>query len=80
MIRIVLLKKLQKTTKEKLKGNMKDVYDMIYDNSFITIKEITEKIPNITLDGVQYNVSNLKKLEFIKHEGSTNNGNWVILK
>ena len=80
MIRIVLLKKLQKTTKEKLKGNMKDVYDMICDNSFITIKEITEKIPNITLDRVQYNVNNLKKLEFIKYEGSTNNGNWGILK
>ena len=59
---------------------MKDVYDMICDNSFITIKEITEKIPNITLDRVQYNVNNLKKLEFIKYEGSTNNGNWGILK
>ena len=70
----------KETTKEKLKGNMKDVYDAICSNNSITIKEIAEKIPNITMDGVQYNVNRLKNLGFIKHAGATKGGYWLILK
>ena len=59
---------------------MKEIYDIVSKNNSLTIKEIAEKIPNITTDGIQYNVNRLKDLGFIKYEGSTKNGKWVILK
>ena len=57
-------KENEKTTKEVLKGSMKKVYDLIYCNNNITIKEIAEKIPDITSNGVQYNVNRLNNMGY----------------
>ena len=43
---------------------MKKVYDLIYCNNNITIKEIAEKIPDITSNGVQYNVNRLNNMGY----------------
>ena len=48
------------------------------ENPRITAKQISNKIENITFDGIRYHISNLKKSGKIRREGSTKSGKWIV--
>ena len=45
-----------------------------------TRKEISESLPNITEDGVKYNLSRLQELGLLKRIGGRKQGYWEIIE
>lgn len=52
---------------------------LIKENPFLTREELSKKM-NITVRGVEYNLSKLKKMGILLREGSTKSGKWKILE
>lgn len=70
---LVLLETTQETTQEQ-------ILKLIYTNPSITRNEISEKLGNITADGVKYHLDKMKESGVIQRIGSTKNGKWIIQK
>ncbi|MDR0938342.1 MAG: putative DNA binding domain-containing protein [Mediterranea sp.] len=62
----------QSTTQNK-------ILEYIRNNPFITRVELAEAL-NITIDGVKYQLQNMRKDGLIAHEGKSRGGKWIILK
>ncbi|MDR0988514.1 MAG: putative DNA binding domain-containing protein [Prevotellaceae bacterium] len=62
----------QSTTQNK-------ILEYIRNNPFITRVELAEAL-NITIDGVKYQLQNMRKDGLITHEGKSRGGKWIILK
>ena len=54
------------------------ILTLMIENPRITAKQISNKIENITFDGIRYHISNLKKSGKIRREGSTKSGKWIV--
>lgn len=69
------------TTKTTTKTTMKqeEIIKIIGENPQISAKEMAEKL-NLTVDGVRYHLTKMKKAGLIRYEGSTKLGKWIIVK
>ena len=56
----------------------KRLYDIIKENPYISTKDISETIGNITADGVRYHINKLKKLGVLERVGADKGGYWKI--
>ena len=56
----------------------KKIYDIIKENPYISTKDISETIGNITADGVRYHINKLKKLGVLERVGADKGGYWKI--
>ena len=54
------------------------LYDIIKENPYISTKDISETIGNITADGVRYHINKLKKLGVLERVGADKGGYWKI--
>lgn len=61
-----------------LDGHIKDIYTIIKDNPFVTIKQITEMV-DIKERRIKQFIKILKVNEYIRRKG-TKGGKWIILK
>lgn len=55
------------------------IIKIIAENPCISAKEIAEQL-NLTIDGVRYHLTKMKKAGIIRYEGSTKLGQWIIVK
>ena len=55
------------------------IIDRIKDNPTITAKELAEKIENISLAGIKWNLKKMKDNGIIAREGTARKGKWIIL-
>jgi len=62
----------QKTTQK--------ILELIKSNPKITRKELSQKIEDITEEGIKYNIDKLKKEGRIKRIGSDKGGQWEIVE
>ena len=69
------------TTKTTTKTTMKqeEIIKIIAENPHISAKEMAEKL-NLTVNGVRYHLTKMRKAGLIRYEGSTKLGKWVIMK
>ena len=67
------------TTKTTTKTTMKqeEIIKIIAENPHISAKEMAEKL-NLTIDGVRYHLTKMRKAGLIRYEGSTKLGQWII--
>ncbi len=70
----------QETTQEKLTKSASDILKIIKQNPQITRKELADTLDDLSEDGVKYNLDKLKNMGYIKRQGSTKSGTWVIIK
>ena len=63
----------------KLTETQKQIIKILRKNPEVKVKEITEKINDITESGVKWNLKRMKDNGLIKREGNNRNGKWVIL-
>jgi len=56
-----------------------NIFDIIKENSKISMTEIAEKL-NISRDTVKEYINKLKKKEIIRRVGTTKAGHWEIIK
>ena len=56
-----------------------EIIELIKENPTITIKELSQIIGDITLDGIKWNIKKLKEKNKIKREGTSRKGHWIIL-
>lgn len=56
------------------------IIDIIKDNPTITAKELAEKIKNISLAGIKWNLKKMKDNGIIAREGTARKGKWIINK
>ena len=73
--------KVGNTTQETTQENnnvINKILTLMIENPRITAKQISNKIENITFDGIRYHISNLKKSGKIRREGSTKSGKWIV--
>ena len=68
----------EKTT-TKTTTKQKEIIKIIAENPHIRAKEMAEKL-NLTIDGVRYHLTKMRKAGLIQYEGSTKLGQWVIMK
>ena len=68
-----------KTTLKTTAKTTAKIIEAIENNPYITRQEMADTL-NITLDGVKWQLNKLKKEGFIKREGSSRNGKWVVIK
>ena len=68
------------TTKTTTKTTMKqeEIIKIFTENPHISAKEMAEKL-NLTVDGVRYHLTKMRKAGLIRYEGSTKLGQWVIM-
>ena len=71
-------KTTMKTTKKTTKKTTEKIYDIIKENPYISTKDISETIGNITADGVRYHINKLKKLGVLERVGADKGGYWKI--
>lgn len=64
---------------KKLTNVQKAIIDYIIEHPKATRKEIAEHIPNITEDGIKYNLGRLQKTGMIKRIGGRKLGYWEVL-
>ena len=64
------------TTKTTMK--QEEIIKIIAENPYISAKEMTEKL-KLTVDGVRYHLTKMRKAGLIRYEGSTKLGQWVIM-
>ena len=55
------------------------IIEIIAQNPCITAKELAEQL-NITIPGVRYHLTKMKKAGLIRYEGSAKLGQWIIVK
>ncbi len=74
-------KNMETTTKTTTKTTVKqaDILRLILENSDISAKEMAEKL-NLTVDGIRYHLTKMKKSGLIRYEGSSKLGKWIIIK
>ena len=67
------------TTKTTTKTTIKqeEIIKIIAENPHISAKEMAEKL-NLTIDGVRYHLTKMRKAGLIRYEGSAKLGQWVI--
>jgi len=73
--------KVGNTTQETTQENnnvINKILTLMIENPRITAKQISNKIENITFDGIRYHISNLKKSGKIRRKGSTKSGKWIV--
>ena len=68
---------MKTTTKTTMK--QEEIIKIIGENPQISAKEMAEKL-NLTVDGVRYHLTKMKKAGLIRYEGSTKLGKWIITK
>lgn len=68
---------MKTTTKTTMK--QEEIITIIKGNPQISTKEMAEKL-NLTVDGVRYHLTKMKKVGLIRYEGSTKLGQWIIRK
>jgi ATP-dependent DNA helicase RecG len=64
---------------EKLGENQKKIIELMQNNSFVTISELSEQI-QISETAIQNNIAKLKSLGLISREGPDKGGYWKVLK
>ncbi len=69
----------QTTQRTKIKGNRMTLVDLISENPNITTKQLVERL-DMTLDGVNYHIRELKKAGVLRRIGGRKLGHWEILK
>ncbi|WP_318028600.1 RNA-binding domain-containing protein [Mycoplasmopsis gallinacea] len=62
---------------KSLTDNEKDIIKIIIDNSYVTAKEISEKL-SITTDSVYFNFKKLKNKNILTYEGPKKLRKWII--
>ena len=73
------LKEFNSSSDEKTTTKQKEIIKIIAENPHISAKEMAEKL-NLTIDGVRYHLTKMRKAGLIQYEGSTKLGQWVIMK
>ena len=68
----------QHENKKTTKKTTEKIYDIIKENPYISTKDISETIGNITADGVRYHINKLKKLGVLERVGADKGGYWKI--
>ncbi len=68
---------MKTTTKTTMK--QEEIIKIIAENPHISAKEMAEKL-NLTIDGVRYHLTKMRKAGLIRYEGSTKLGQWIIMK
>lgn len=68
---------MKTTTKTTIK--QEEIIKIIGENTQISAKEMADKL-NLTVDGVRYHLTKMKKAGLIRYEGSTKLGKWIITK
>lgn len=68
---------IKTTTKTTTK--QEEIIKIIAENPHISAKEMAERL-NLTIDGVRYHLTKMRKAGLIRYEGSTKLGQWVIIK
>ena len=69
-----------KTTARKSRVNSKDeILRLMKDNPSITISELAESL-RLTIKGIEYQITKMRKQKIINREGSRKAGIWKILK
>ena len=68
----------QKTT-QKLTGQQQAILLFLKEHPEATRKEISERLSDITEDGVKYNLSRLQELGLLKRMGGRKHGYWQII-
>ena len=66
--------------KDGLIKTTQKILDLIDKDPYITRKELSEKIKNITPDGVKYHIEQLKKQRVLKRVGAAKGGYWKLIK
>lgn len=56
-----------------------EIIGLILQNSDISAKEMAEKL-NLTIDGIRYHLTKMKKSGLIRYEGSSKLGKWIVIK
>ena len=72
--------KNKETTKETTKEKGRKIIEIMKKNPYLTAKEISYEIGDITENGVRYHIKKLKETGIIEHIGSTKKGYWKINK
>ena len=67
-----------KTVGETVGETARGILSLIRENPFVTREELSKQM-NITVRGVEYNLSKLKKMGILVREGSTKSGKWLIV-
>ena len=70
-------KTVQKTV-QKLTDTQIALIKFLKENPEITRKELAERIPNITENGIKYNLSRLQSIGILNRVGGRKLGHWVI--
>lgn len=65
---------------EKLTEQQQNILSYLSEHPQTTRKEISRNIPNITENGVKYNLSRLQELGLLKRVGGRKRGYWQIIK
>lgn len=76
-------KTTQKATQkliQSLTEQQQAILSLLKEHPEATRKEISESIPNITEDGVKYNLSRLQELGLLKRVGGRKQGYWQIIE
>jgi len=56
------------------------ILEIIKGNPSISVPELNRKIDDITIDGIKWNIKQLKSKNILKREGNTRKGYWKINK
>ncbi|MBR3712345.1 MAG: winged helix-turn-helix transcriptional regulator, partial [Bacteroidales bacterium] len=64
---------------KKSERNTLKILELMQTNPSISIDELANSC-NLTRDGINYYIKNLKKDGFIKRDGAKKNGYWEVLK
>ncbi|XGU48385.1 ATP-binding protein [Fusobacterium necrophorum subsp. funduliforme] len=68
---------IKNTTKITIKQD--DILRLILENSGISVKEMVEKL-NLTVDGIRYHLTKMKKSELIRYGCSSKLRKWILIK
>ena len=76
-------KTIQKTIQkaiQNLSEQQEAILSFLKEHQKATRKEISESLPNITEDGVKYNLSRLQELGLLERVGGRKQGYWQIIE
>ena len=71
-------KEFNSSIDEKTTTKQKEIIKIIAENPHISAKEMAEKL-NLTVDGVRYHLTKMRRAGLIRYDGSTKLGQWVIM-
>lgn len=72
-------KKKTTLSDNEINNNQKKILEMISKNKKISQEEIAKNL-GMTIDGVKYNMKELRKKDIIKRVGRKNDSYWQIIK